>query len=255
MPSVQLPDADSGGAHTTSWRYMSMQDVWHATEQSLLPLFRGEDDPGFQVRDLKHVGGVDVSFDKEDPSRAVGTLVVCQLPSLEVVFEVTQSFTMTLPYVPGYLAARETGPMVQLYKLLQERGGPIPEVMLVDGNGVYHPRRCGSATCFGVSVDACTVGVAKKPFEFEGITQESIRAGVSTCANLSSFRMPLASSKSGEVLGVAVCAGKRTRKPIYVSQGHRISLASAEAVVRLCCPHRIPEPIRQADLRSRAMLK
>lgn len=218
-----------------------MEKEWQKREQSLLPLFRGVDDPGFDAAAVALVGGLDVSFDKLDPNKAVGTLVVCTMPDLHVVHEVTQTFLLSTPYIPGFLAARETEPMVQLYNSLLERGGPVPDVVLVDGNGVYHPRRCGSATCFGILANTPAIGVAKKPFEIEGITRAP-----SGCAS-----MPLTSSVTGEVLGVALCAGRKSSKPIYVSQGHRIGLASAEAVVRACCTHRIPEPIRQADLRSR----
>jgi len=52
---------------------------------------------------------------------------------------------------------------------------------------------------------------------------------------------------NGECVGIAV----RTRddvKPIYVSIGHRLSLAAAVNISLACCGgYRLPEPTRLAD--------
>ncbi|GFR44140.1 hypothetical protein Agub_g5306, partial [Astrephomene gubernaculifera] len=59
---------------------------------------------------------------------------------------------------------------------------------------------------------------------------------------------------SGRVWGTALCPGL-SKKPLYVSVGHRLSLKTAVELVRRCCLHRVPEPVRQADLRSRQWLR
>ena len=66
-----------------------------------------EDDLGSVVEELKYVGGVDISFSKEDPSLACGTLVVLELHGLRVVYEDFSVVTLHVPYVPGFLAFRE----------------------------------------------------------------------------------------------------------------------------------------------------
>jgi deoxyinosine 3'endonuclease (endonuclease V) len=233
-----------------------MESEWRATEQTLVPLFAAEDDDGFDLTRVQFVGGLDVSFDVTDPTAAVGTLVVCGMRTLDVVYEVTREFRVTAPYVPGCLAARELGPMLALWEEAkaaaepESQTHPLPQIVLVDGNGMYHPRRCGSATCFGVTADVPTIGVSKKPFEMEGITRETIRDALAARRE----KIPLVSDRTGEVLGAALVATSESTNPIFVSQGHRVSLDTAVAVVKACCRHRVPEPIRQADLRSRARL-
>jgi deoxyinosine 3'endonuclease (endonuclease V) len=226
---------------------------WRRREATLSAKFIAVDDDDFTVSKIRHVAGVDVSFDVYDPTRAVGTIVVLAFPSMAVMYECTQGFTVVEPYVPGQLAARELEPMLQLYARLRgDPLAPVPDVVLVDGNGVFHPRRCGSATCFGVAADTPAIGVAKKVFEIEGVTQEAVRDAVKT--DVHRVGVTIVSALRDDVLGLALCAGKGTTNPVFVSQGHRISLESAVEIVKTCCLHRIPEPIRQADLRSRAKL-
>ena len=231
---------------------MDPSEGWLRAEAEVKAAFVGTDDDGFEATSVRYVAGVDLSFDKADGTNAAGTLVVMTLPELEVVYERTRPFAVHDPYVPGFLGVREAGPMAALLRDLAQDPAcpPQPQVVLVDGNGVYHPRRCGSATHLGIAAGVPTIGVAKTPFEMEGVRQEDIRAAV----RAGCLCVDLVSNATGETLGVALCAAKGTTNPIYVSQGHRISLASAIKIVQQCCKHRVPEPIRQADLRSRAAL-
>lgn len=56
---------------------------------------------------LKYIGGVDISFSKDDPSVACGTLVVLNITTLDVVYEDSAIVSIDVPYVPGFLAFRE----------------------------------------------------------------------------------------------------------------------------------------------------
>jgi deoxyinosine 3'endonuclease (endonuclease V) len=217
---------------------------WMQKEAQLLSGYIDHDD-GVNEHTLRHVGGLDVSFDATDPTRALGTLVVLAFPEPKVVYEVTKTFTVSEPYIPGFQAVREAGPMLALFSELHHAGLDV-QVVLVDGNGIYHPRRCGSATYFGIMANVPTIGVSKTLFQMEGISHASLRGHALPC---------VLKGHNGQELGVALCACPHTSNPIFVSQGHRVSLSTAVDIVQKCCLFRIPEPIRQADLRSRAALQ
>ena len=118
---------------------------------------------------------------------------------------------------------------------------------MVDGSGYYHQRKCGFASQLGVELDLPTIGVCKSYLKLEGL--EAIL--------FSDSRDKLLVDASGDVLGAAVVttSTKDTKKPLYISIGHRFSLEIAIKVVKGTCKYKIPEPIRQADLISRGIVK
>lgn len=96
-------------------------------------------DPSFSG--LQKVGGVDVSFVKGDSVRACASLVVLSYPELKVVYEDSRMVGLKAPYVSGFLAFREVPFLVELVQRLQEKEPDLmPQVVLVDGNGVLHQR-------------------------------------------------------------------------------------------------------------------
>jgi deoxyribonuclease V len=112
----------------------------------------------------------------------------------------------------------------------------VPDVVMIDGQGIAHPRRFGIASHFGVLVDRPTIGCAKSLLV--GVYEEpKDEAG--------SFSYLY---DSGEIIGVAL----RTRdnvQPVFVSVGHKITLdESIEIVMKTVRGYRIPEPTRQAHL-------
>lgn len=90
---------------------------------------------------LHHIGGVDISFDKARPPLACAMLTILSFPSLEVLHSSSAMVEMTEPYIPGFLAFREVGFLVdQLESVRKRHPNLTPQVILVDGNGVLHPR-------------------------------------------------------------------------------------------------------------------
>lgn len=101
---------------------------------------------------LKYVGGVDVSYSKELDSAAAastaacgcGSLVVLDVttPTLQVVYQ--DFFLLTnfdVPYIPSFLAFREAPILLQLLQKMKNTDNPFyPQLLLVDGNGLLHPR-------------------------------------------------------------------------------------------------------------------
>ncbi|XP_012590018.1 PREDICTED: endonuclease V [Condylura cristata] len=183
------------------------------------------------------------------PARRVG------LRRREVLYEDSRLVSLTAPYVSGFLGFREAPFLADAVQRLREREPQLlPQVLLVDGNGVLHPRGFGVACHLGVLTDLPCVGVAKKLLQVDGLENNalhrerirSLRAGGDTFA---------LTGRSGAVLGMALRSHARSTKPLYVSVGHRTSLEAAVRLTRGCCRFRIPEPVRQADIRSRDFIR
>ncbi|KAL2608199.1 hypothetical protein R1flu_026772 [Riccia fluitans] len=204
---------------------------------------------------LRYVGGVDLSFSKSDPSFACGALVVLDFETLEVVYEDFCTVQLTLPYIPGFLAFRESPILLNLLERMERKEiGLYPQLLMVDGNGILHPRGFGLASHLGVLANIPSVGVGKTLFHVDGLTDHAVRFEVSKSNLHAGETVPL-TGKSGRVWGAALRSHEGCTKPIFISSGHRISLETAVDVVKRCCRHRIPEPVRQADMRSRERLR
>ncbi|XP_048674847.2 endonuclease V isoform X2 [Caretta caretta] len=181
---------------------------------------------------LERVGGVDLSYAKGNNTIACASLVVLSYPDLEVLYEDCQMVTVSAPYVAGYLAFREAPFLVEAAQRLQEREpGLRPQVLLVDGNGVLHHRGFGVACHLGVLTGLPCIGVAKNLLQVDGLAKDELHKEQ------------------------ALRSYNKSTKPIYVSVGHRTCLESAVRLVQSCCRYRIPEPIRQADIRSREYIR
>ncbi|XP_020550712.1 endonuclease V isoform X7 [Sesamum indicum] len=183
-----------------------------------LPPMKDQDSEGMEenqdsnVEILKYVGGVDLSFSRNDSLIACATLVVLDISTLEVVHEDSSIIKLRIPYVPGFLAFREAPVLLELLKKMETTSPTLyPQVLMVDGNGLLHPRGFGLACHLGVLADLPTIGIGKN----------------------------------------AMWTTKSSLKPIFISVGHRVSLPSAIKIVKLFGRFRVPEPIRQADIRSK----
>ena len=180
-------------------------------------------------KDVRRVAGVDISVDRLR-GRGVGAVVVLSYPELEVLEVSVQEAPLTFPYVPGLLSFREAPVLREAFRRL---AGPI-DLLLVDGQGLAHPRRFGLACHLGLLLDVPAIGCAKSRL-------------------LGKHEMPDVAAGSradlldkGEVIG-AVLRTRTGVKPLWVSTGHRISLAEAAAFVLKCCRgYRLPEPTRLA---------
>lgn len=176
---------------------------------------------------MQHVAGVDVSLQQNKVCAAIS---VFQLSDLELIVETTAQVPLSFPYIPGLLSFREAPGILAALEQLAS----LPEILIVDGHGLAHPRRFGLACHLGVLLDLPAIGCAKSILTgnigFLG-------SGVGDTADLIS---------DGELVGVAL----RTRqevKPVYVSIGHRVDLDSAVQIVLACGRgYRLPEPIRRA---------
>jgi len=178
---------------------------------------------------VHHVAGLDVGFEQQN-TIVRAAVAVLSFPGLKLVDHAIARLPVTFPYIPGLLSFREIPALLEALKLLTIE----PDLFLVDGQGIAHPRRIGIASHLGVLTDMPAIGVAK-----------SILVG--RHAELSQQRgahTPLI--HRGEIIGVAL----RTRaniSPVYISPGHRISLSTAIHYVMACTTkYRLPETTRHA---------
>jgi deoxyribonuclease V len=177
--------------------------------------------------DVHRVGGVDVGF-VEGCARAA--VAVLSFPGLELLDYAVAEVSVTFPYVPGLLSFREV-PVV--LEALSRVASP-PDVLLCDGQGFAHPRRCGLASHLGLWTDIPTIGVAKSRL---------IGAHAAVPGDKGRW-VPLIDHE--EVIG-AVLRSRAQVAPVYVSVGHRISLEGAIRCVLACTTrYRLPETTRWA---------
>jgi len=174
----------------------------------------------------------------KDANRAIGCVVVYSYPQMEEVERASAVLPLHFPYIPGLLSFREIPVLLAALKKLMR----LPDLLYCDGQGYAHPRRFGLACHLGVLLDRPTIGCAK-----------SILLGThgELSAEAGSW-VPLVDEKAG---GERVGAAVRTRsgvKPIYVSQGHRVSLETAiRFTLEATDGVRIPRPTREADAFTR----
>lgn len=209
------------------------------------------------VGSVRLIGGVDISFVKGSETDACAALVVVDANTLEVVHSVCRRVVLTAPYIPGYLAFREVHFLVALLGELRAAAPSLmPQVVLVDGNGILHPNRFGLACHLGVLTGIATIGVGKALHHVDGLDKTSMRVLCDKCHAKGDHALLV--GDSGAIWGALLRTTDPVAgafKPVVVSIGHGVSLASALTIVRGCTRHRIPEPVRQADLRSREWLR
>ncbi|XP_061687078.1 endonuclease V-like isoform X3 [Syngnathoides biaculeatus] len=204
---------------------------------------------------LERVAGLDISFIKGDDVSACAQLVVLSYPDLEVLYEDSQMVTLTAPYMAGFLAFRETPFLLDaLQRLERDKPTLLPQVVFVDGNGLFHYREFGLACHVGVLSGLPCVGVAKNLLQVQGVYKNEKHQSQISALQKGGDNFPLITT-SGKVLGKALRSSDKSTKPVYVSVGHKISLDTAVKLTHSCSRFRVPEPIRQADYRSREYLR
>jgi deoxyribonuclease V len=178
-------------------------------------------------REIDYVCGVDASYKKEI---AHCSAAIVKKKTLEVVEVVGSKSSVKYPYIPGLFILRELNPIRHTLKLLKN---PF-QLLLVDGHGILHPRRCGLACHIGVITDNPTIGVAK-----------SLLCG--------SIRPDGFVKHNEDVLGYAIKREGNPKKMICVSIGHKISLLTAVRLVKSLTKlgELTPEPLRIADIESK----
>jgi deoxyribonuclease V len=176
--------------------------------------------------ELRLIAGVDQAFVKD---KIISGIVVMDYNSLEVVERAHSVGTVSYPYIPTFLSFREGPAIVRAFNKLKNP----PDMLMVDGAGINHPRCAGIATHIGVALNVPTIGITKKILCGEGL--EPSQKGEAS---------PLVyeSKKVGWLL-----KSRENGRPIIVAPGHRVSLESSLSIVKACLRgHKLPEPSRLA---------
>lgn len=178
---------------------------------------------------VRFVAGVDVSAGRAG-NRGRAAVVLLTYPDLEILEVARQETDLPFPYVPGLLSFREIPAVLGAYEKLSRE----PDLLIVDGQGIAHPRRLGIAAHLGLLLDRPAIGCGKSRLLGTHDDPPNERGAWSSLRHRS--------EEIGRVL--------RTRpgvKPVYISIGHRIGLTEAvEWIMRCTRGYRLPEPIRAA---------
>ena len=203
--------------------------------------------------ELKYIAGMDISAIKHNPNIAVSALVICDR-NLKIVYEDYKLVKMDEPYIPGFLAFREVKHLVNLINDLKTNHPEyIPQVILVDGNGILHTKGFGLASHLGVLIDIPTIGCSKNVFNVDGINKIKVKEIANKFLNKGGDYYPLIGD-SGEQWGWAYRSNDESKNPMIISLGHKISNETALKIVKISTIHRIPQPIRYSDKISRRLV-
>lgn len=182
----------------------------------------------FKLEDIKTIAGCNATF---VPGKIITSIVVVNTDMivLEEQFDISP---VRFPYVPGYLAYRELPSLLKCYHKLESS----PDVLIVNGNGILHPRGFGIASHFGLAVQKPTIGITKSLFLGEEKNNKVYVKNKIVAESLS--------TKTGS-------------NPIFISQGNLISLKSAVEIIKKCLkePHKFPEPLSLAHMYGRNIQK
>ena len=183
---------------------------------------------GFAKR-LRTIAGFDVGFEADGAVTRAAAVLLDAETLQPVAMEIARVPTV-MPYMPGLLSFRQLPALLAVVELLPQR----PDLVLIDGQGLAHPRRLGVASHFGVVADLPSIGVAKKILAGDGIIPHQTRGAYTAL-------------RDGREQVGWLLRSKVNCSPLVVSPGHRVAMASAaDLVMRYVTTYRLPEPTRLA---------
>lgn len=197
--------------------------------------------------DVRYVAGVDIGHHKTDESKGNVVISIFDYKTMKEVYRTQEYITLTFPYISGFLGFREIEHFKKLFakvKLIVPQY--YPDVVMVDGNGLLHYYGFGSACHLGVELNLPTLGVGKKLYCIDGLSTDVFKG---LKKNYGEYIDLIGTS--GKLWGRALWNSKNASNCLFISQGNYISLDEAIKIVLHTSKHRIPEPIRQADLMSK----
>jgi len=183
---------------------------------------------------IRYIAGCDSAFSGDN---ITSVFVIFTFPELEEIEIVHHTSVVTLPYIPGFLAFREIPNLLLAYKKLKHK----PDLIMVDGHGIMHPRRMGIGAHLGVVLNVPTIGVAKSKL-------------------VGTFEEPPATKDSftevfhqGEMIGFCL-RSKDNVKPIFVAPGNLCDMETSLTITsQTLRKHKLPEPTRIADIYSKKL--
>ncbi|WP_316829441.1 endonuclease V [Pedobacter aquatilis] len=183
-----------------------------------------------EVKNITTIAGADISFDKGSTTMFAG-IVVLSYPQMVLQSYALANYETSFPYKAGYLGFKEVPALLKTWELISIK----PDILVLDGNGILHPRRMGVASHFGVLTNHTTIGCAKSLLYGKNHQPENTKYSTSEIK-----------TSGGEMLGYALRT-KANCEAVYISAGHLITQEQSLAVMKNCIgKYRIPEPTRIA---------
>lgn len=169
------------------------------------------------VKNIKTIAGADQSYAN---NKVISAIAVCDYKSLKVIEEKYAIVDAKIPYKSGFLFYRDGPVVIEAFNKLEHK----PDVLILKGNGILHPRRIGMASQVGILLDTATIGVAKR-LMLGKVMEKTIYVEKEAC-------------------GYELITREHAR-PIYISPGHKVSLKKSFEVIKNCLrlPHKLPEPL------------
>jgi len=184
-----------------------------------------------KISEIRWVAGCDLALDLKR-GKAFGGVIVYSFPDLEEVERRVAVQKISFPYVPGLLSFREGPILLKAIASLKH----TPDLFIFDGQGIAHPRGIGIASHLALFLKKPTIGCAKSRLYGQYREPGLCRGDVSR------LRSP-----EGKAIGSVVRTRDRV-KPVFISPGHNIDVATAVRVILQCGDgFRIPKPTREAD--------
>ncbi|WP_163559314.1 deoxyribonuclease V [Halomonas sp. NO4] len=211
---------------------------WNLAPEAAIALQRrlaGRVERADRLEAVRHIAGVDIGFEEQGTITRAAVVVLAWPPGekgeWQVVEQAVHREPTRMPYIPGLLSFREVPAALAAFDKLAAR----PQLVMVDGQGIAHPRRLGVASHLGLWLELPTIGVAKSRL-------------CGTHAEPGPQRGDWTPLRDGDEVIGAVLRSRTRVKPIFVSPGHRLTLATAlEWVIACLGPTKLPEPTRLAD--------
>ena len=176
---------------------------------------------------ISTLGAFDISY-KQDKAFTAG--IIIDMETEEILEENTLKGDILFPYIPTYLFLREVPHFISLYDKITVK----PDLILIDGHGIAHPRSTGSATVFGVLANIPSIGVAKKPLRFFEYKKTGTK-------NLEKIIL------KDKFVGYKYQSNTNW-KPVYISPGNLVSVESSFKLVNKFFKKRykLPMPLHKA---------
>jgi len=226
----------------------------------------------------KLVGSISLSATQEEPDLAHLALVVYDTEDNKVIHKVTKAINLgdykdlklthdyineyfpdqeeelfpldlddkinSIPYITNFLAFREVEPYAEIILGLEPH--LRPKLIITEGGGRLHPRRCGLATHLGLLIDIPVIGLAKDLLEVGKWNRGQIKEQVADLEDGQSIDLDY----EDEIVGKALKPVESSRI-VYVSAGNNISIETSLKLIKELSDFRIPEPLRAACLEAR----
>ncbi len=208
----------------------------------------------YPIDTLATIGAYDISYLQSDPNKGYVTLTLSTYPDMQPYYQESRLMSTTVPYISGFLAFRESELICSHFNEFRKARPDIlaPDLLLIDGSGIYHERGFGLASQVGLELGIPTIGIAKTPILLPGLEDIQTRCSDFWKVNPPETPMPITNNVTGETYGYALRT-TGSKKPHFVSPGHLITVEQAYKVVQICRNMPNMDPIRLSDHGGRVL--